>query len=58
MIGWLYRIIIGSFSSCSHEWETISQAPITHVRTQTLIGAVYVLKCGKCGDIQQRNIEV
>ena len=58
MLGWLCKIIIGSFSSCAHEWETINEAPIEDVKAKVITGRLYVLKCKKCGDIQQRSISV
>ncbi len=50
MIGWLYRLIVGTFKQCPHEWETIKQG---HVITQGIghTGRWYDLRCKKCGKI-------
>lgn len=57
MLGLLYRLIVGHFRSCSHEWETLREE--VHSQTGfmcTYKGTRYHLRCKKCGDITQRDL--
>lgn len=54
MIGFLYRLIVGHFHRCLHEWETIEVGKSTSWVGS--VGKIFVLRCKKCGDIEQREI--
>ena len=54
MIGWLYRIIIGRFTSCEHKWEILETrhlmtGPNRHI-TQ------HIQMCKHCGKLDQRTL--
>lgn len=55
MIGLLYRLVIGKFTSCSHKWETIDYA-ILHNEEGVSVGRKYYLKCTHCGYIKQKKL--
>lgn len=56
MIGFLYRLIVGSFP-CRHKWETVEV-----IQVEDRVGGVqrrykrYVLRCQHCGDVQSREV--
>ena len=49
MLGWLYRMLIGSFTSCNHKWIILKERPIKDDGLR--IGTVYDCQCEKCGNI-------
>lgn len=57
MLGWLYRIIIGYFHVCNHEWEIIKNREV-EVYDDEIDDLVvehyskYLLQCKKCGDLK------
>ena len=53
MLGWLYRVLIGSFKSCDHEWEIYKQGNM-YIKGRC-IGHWYTQKCKKCGDIRHHK---
>lgn len=55
MIGWLYRMIVGRFDSCRHNWETIGKGEVCRVSDGAVIGHRYDLRCKSCGDVTYRN---
>lgn len=56
MIGWLWRILVGRFTSCRHEWETVGRIALVASSKDTCpIGHCYHLRCKKCGDYKQRR---
>ena len=52
MIGWLYRLIVGSFTHCRHEWETLGKE-ITDESYKKEIAVM--LRCKKCGDVNVKK---
>jgi hypothetical protein len=56
MIGWLYRILIGSFHVCEHQWEILDSGSIVESRN-IKIGVFYNLRCKKCGELTVRNLK-
>ena len=58
MLGWLWRAIVGRFSHCQHQWETVDIRNITDsINGRTERYQRYVLKCKKCGDVCKREIK-
>lgn len=58
MLGFLWRLLVGRFSVCAHEWETVATGPIGMLDGKfTLTGHYYELRCKKCGDVTVRNLE-
>ena len=55
MIGFLWRLIVGHFTQCNHNWETIDEGIVRGNGVE--IGRLYVLKCKNCGDMKQFNTE-
>lgn len=55
VIGWLWRVLIGRFSCCHHQWEDYRKFSGTYVYGggEHLI---YVLRCKKCGDLKKHDI--
>lgn len=58
MIGWLYRILIGHFHSCRHEWETkqVVKFEITRDGAPYKTGDRVFMCCKKCGDWTKRDL--
>ena len=64
MLGWLWRIIFGSFNGCEHKWKIIQEVKKLGQRTDIyddpigekfILGTKYTLQCEKCGDIKFKN---
>lgn len=54
VIGWLWRILIGRFTSCEHRWETMEKGQ--EQIDGRCIGYFVCLKCDKCGDWKSRSM--
>jgi len=52
MIGLLYRLIIGRFSSCQHKWEIHDTTRIV-IENNVAVGTKYHLRCEHCGDMKK-----
>ena len=55
MIAWLYKIIVGNFTQCSHKWEIINDTPCEWRDENTGSSKnwhKYTLQCEHCGDIK------
>lgn len=64
MLGWLYRIIVGTFfvERCKHNWEQIKIISVydedyPEVGVDLPIKYIYVCKCKHCGEIKSFNVE-
>jgi len=53
MLGYLWRLIIGRFSSCEHQWTIIKNGNIT--QDDVICGEWYDLQCVICGDVKRKN---
>ena len=51
MLGWLYRLIIGRFSNCDHEWEIIKTYKIADTKGRHRTDR-HLLSCKKCGELK------
>ena len=56
MLGWLYRIIIGRFSTCEHNWKKISDGEIK--QDGIMKAKIMVYRCIKCGKTDKVKITV
>lgn len=56
MIGLLWRLIVGSFKSCNHQWDTTHKIPIRDDGESLPTGYRFVLTCKNCGNIKKRDI--
>lgn len=54
MIGWLYRIIVGYFDKCDHQWETEEVYRVLDDNGNIIGRAVYA-KCKICGKPHRFN---
>jgi hypothetical protein len=55
MIGWLWRMVIGRFTTCHHRWmvrESITGNYVIGNGTRRF----YVLRCEKCGDMKNHDV--
>ncbi len=55
MFGWLYRMIVGKFHSCDHEWKIIHQRSVTIIDSYDYEESEeieYHLQCKNCGDMK------
>lgn len=54
MIGWLYRLIVGRFTDCRHEWVIFRE-----FRGEYVWGGGHctrrTLRCLKCGDLKNHD---
>lgn len=58
MIGLLYRLIIGRFTSCKHEWEIVDQFEVIHIKHKVGLGKHYDLQCKHCGELVGRDLTI
>lgn len=42
---------------CKHEWEAVREIPVHSDDSGIPIAYLYVLRCKKCGDINQRQVK-
>lgn len=56
MIGWLWRLLIGRFTSCDHKWETKEELQYVTKDTRAPAGKRVLLRCEKCGDWTMRDL--
>lgn len=57
MLGWLWRLFIGRFSSCDHRWTERGTYTIYRDNSCTIpSGNGVVLRCEKCGDFVHRKV--
>lgn len=56
MLGWLYRMIIGSFGFCEHTFEIHKENPVVNDDGDRRYTR-YALRCTKCGDMKIVNGE-
>jgi translation initiation factor 2 beta subunit (eIF-2beta)/eIF-5 len=54
MLGYLYRMIVGQFTSCKHQWEIHNHGDIVDTQDR-VTGEYYYLKCSKCGEMKSKN---
>jgi hypothetical protein len=57
MIGFIWRILIGRFTSCRHQWEIIEQNRlniINHTTGARREKTEFILRCSHCGDLMHR----
>jgi hypothetical protein len=54
MLGLIYRLIVGRFNSCQHEWEVKQTYTLTYEWRGNQL--VYVMQCKKCGDLKNHKI--
>lgn len=51
MIAYLYKLLIGNFSFCQHEWEKEREIQIVSSEMDQIpIRRKYVCRCKKCGE--------
>jgi hypothetical protein len=55
MIGWLYRLIVGRFTDCRHEWE-IHQTITGKYRVVGGEALIHSLRCKKCGEMKNHRV--
>lgn len=55
MLGWLYRVLIGSFHTCYHDWETMRTGVGTNDDGNRW--PIVYLRCKKCGDWTEREFK-
>ena len=55
MLGFLYKIIIGSFYICDHNWEIIENLSIMVEDLER--GRKIILQCKKCGDVWAKKVK-
>lgn len=56
MIGWLYRMLVGRFNRCDHDWkllgeETVMTGPNSHA-------VRYTLQCKHCGEVTLKTLGI
>lgn len=56
MLGWLYRMIVGRFTSCSHQWAILQKINIFEGGSRP-VQTDYQLCCEKCGILKYQKGE-
>ncbi len=56
MLGWIYRLLIGRFVSCNHEWEIESSHDRLDIKDNYVLGRAYFARCKKCGIPKRFNV--
>lgn len=56
MLGWVFRILIGNFSFCKHEWKVLDNIDVKEKYGTKILYRKYNLQCEKCGNIKQTNL--
>lgn len=56
MLGWLYRLIIGDFKKCKHEWIVVGKYEKEFVWPKGSKEFGYVVQCKRCGEIKNQAI--
>ena len=56
MLGWLYRMIVGRFSTCEHKWVVLKEVALYEDSLSAApCGVRYELQCSKCGDLKSQE---
>lgn len=57
MLGWLWRVIVGRFSSCQHVWTVRDEGSYERewASGAEQTGLWFVLQCSKCGDLKTKE---
>mgnify|MGYP006296522433 CR=1 FL=1 len=58
MLGFLWRLLVGSFQSCPHKWVMLEEGYIHDAPTKNKIGAAYVMRCERCGCIKRKKVSL
>lgn len=51
MLGFLYRMLIGTFKSCDHKYEIIETVSLVHHRNGLPYGRRIISRCNNCGKL-------
>lgn len=54
VIGWLWRVIVGNFTTCPHDWELLDDRDI--FINEKLAGHSYLYRCKKCCDTKSAGL--
>ena len=60
MIGFLYRLLIGKFTSCDHKWEILKEKSVYNLADDGSYYnfpsyTKYVMRCDHCGEIKVKK---
>jgi hypothetical protein len=54
MLGFIYRMIVGSFTSCKHQWQHKDGLKV--VDNEEVFAIIYIQSCKHCGKISQTKV--
>lgn len=54
MAGWIWRVLVGRFSRCQHEWKIIETNYFKNERGK-YVGLHHALQCAHCGDVKYKH---
>ena len=57
MLGFVWRVLVGRFTSCSHKWTIKESAAVQNWKDEE-VGKIFVLQCEKCGEITTRRADI
>lgn len=60
MIGWLWRMLVGRFTSppsCQHKWQEKHRFDVVKPETRRLALILVELHCSVCGEVTTRRVE-
>ena len=58
MLGFLYRLFIGTFKSCDHVWEINEKYETQRISSGAIKGTEYILKCKHCGNMKRESFQI
>jgi transcription elongation factor Elf1 len=54
MLGLIYRLVIGTFATCNHDWQCKDELEVECSFSGK--NRIYVMRCKKCGDMKNHKI--
>lgn len=55
MIGWFWKLLVGSFHSCQHEWKIVGECNVVD-DSGTKVAYKFYQQCTKCGDLKSKVV--
>jgi hypothetical protein len=57
MLGWLWRVLVGNFISCQHNWDTFERVSVYGGLSNEIPTAHdFYLRCKNCGNVKRKRL--